>query len=179
MSKDYLAEGMRYKDLVGIVKPTVHIDEFVSKMGDDDDIAVMSFYVRDAQAAEDMVNWFEKGYDFVLDADRSPGELKPSRYLVYVELKRRSNLIRNLTEILEDLQTLTEHKPEDWKVYYNKAYIPFDADVLENLVSLSPKDYRARKEADLNEWRVQAGLQTKPVYEKDEFLKKLQQQAGF
>jgi len=31
--------------------------------------------------------WFEKGYDFVVDADRSPGEIKPNRYLVYVELR--------------------------------------------------------------------------------------------
>jgi hypothetical protein len=59
----------------GLLKPTVHVDEFSSKMGDDDDVVVVSFFVRYAQAAKDLMMWFEKGYVFVLDAVRSPGEI--------------------------------------------------------------------------------------------------------
>ena len=44
----------------GMLKPTVHVDEFASKMGDDDDVIVLSFFVRSEQAADDLVNWFEK-----------------------------------------------------------------------------------------------------------------------
>ena len=54
-----LYEGLGYKDLEGMMKPTIHIDEFSSKMGDDDEIVVASFFVRDQQAAKDLVNWFE------------------------------------------------------------------------------------------------------------------------
>ena len=54
MNKYQLSEGLNYKDMVGILKPTVHIDEFVSKMGEDADIAVVSFYVRDKAAAKDL-----------------------------------------------------------------------------------------------------------------------------
>ena len=61
-----LLEGLQYRDLDGIMKPTVHVDEFSSKMGDDEDIIVLSFFVRDLQAAKDLVNWFEKGYDLSL-----------------------------------------------------------------------------------------------------------------
>ncbi len=43
----HLLEGLQYKDLEGIMKSTVHIDEFASKMGDDDDI-VGNFRVIDA-----------------------------------------------------------------------------------------------------------------------------------
>ena len=60
-----LSESLGFKDLEGMMKPTVHVDEFSSKMGDDDDVIVISFFVRDAQAAKDLMNWFEKGYDFV------------------------------------------------------------------------------------------------------------------
>jgi hypothetical protein len=49
-----------------MMKPTIHVDEFAAKMGDDDDIIVLSFFVRDLSAAKDLVGWFEKGYDFVL-----------------------------------------------------------------------------------------------------------------
>ena len=31
-------ESLEYKDLEGMLKPTIHVDEFSSKMGDDDDI---------------------------------------------------------------------------------------------------------------------------------------------
>jgi len=58
--------------MVGMMKPTIHVDEFASKLGDDDDIIVVSFFVRSLQAAKDLVTWFEKGYEWVLDADRSP-----------------------------------------------------------------------------------------------------------
>ena len=64
MSKFNLTEGLGYKDLAGMMKSTMYIDDFSSKMGDDDEIVVASFYVRDRQAAIDIVNWFEKGYDF-------------------------------------------------------------------------------------------------------------------
>ena len=78
----HLHEGLQYRDLDGLMKPTVHVDEFSSKMGDDADIIVLSFFVRDKAAAKDLVSWFEKGYDFVLDADRSPGHWIVAKSLV-------------------------------------------------------------------------------------------------
>ena len=62
-----LREALEYKDMEGMIKPTIHVDEFAAKMGDDDDIIVISFFVRGEQAARDLVNWFEKGYDWVKD----------------------------------------------------------------------------------------------------------------
>jgi len=53
-----LLEGLQYKDLDGLMKPTVHVDEFSSKMGDDADIIVLSFFVRDKTAARDLMAWF-------------------------------------------------------------------------------------------------------------------------
>jgi hypothetical protein len=72
-----LFESLGFKDMEGLIKPTIHVDEFSSKMGDDDDIIVVSFFVRDPQAARDLMMWFEKGYDFVLDADKSPVKSSP------------------------------------------------------------------------------------------------------
>ena len=38
-----LCEALEYKDMQGMIKPTLHVDEFAAKMGDDDDIIVASF----------------------------------------------------------------------------------------------------------------------------------------
>ena len=177
-SNPWLCEGLEYKDLEGMMKPTVHVDEFASKMGDDDEIIVISFFVRSQQAARDLANWFEKGYDWVLDADISPGEIKPGRFLVYIEMRRRSLAGEKINEALEDLGTLTEYSVEDWIMHYDDKSSPFSIENFNRIVPLSPKDYRKKKETDLNEMRSAAGIDTKSVYERDKEIQQLQSAAG-
>jgi hypothetical protein len=174
-----LFESLEFKDMEGLLKPTIHVDEFSSKMGDDDDIIVVSFFVRDPQAAKDLMQWFEKGYDFVLDADRSPGEIKPNRYLVYVELRRRSTAGGNVETLLNDLNTLTEFDVNDWTMHYKNKEVPFSREEFDHLVPLTPRAYRERYEKDLNEMRAQAGLPTKRIYDQDDkLLQSIQSAAG-
>ena len=173
-----LLEGLQYRDLEGMMKPTVHVDEFSGKMGDDEDIIVLSFFVRDKQAAKDLVAWFEKGYDFVLDADRSPGEIKPSRYLVYVEIRRRSAAPQYVAELINDLETLTEHESEDWTMRYDGKTQTFSEETFAKTVPLTPEEYRRTHQADLNEWRIAAGLPTKKIYNTKDDVRLLQSQAG-
>jgi hypothetical protein len=173
-----LSEALEFKDMVGMLKPTIHVDEFASKMGDDDDIIVVSFFVRSDQAARDLVNWFEKGYDWVMDSDRSPGEIKPGRYLVYVEMRRRSTAGEKIAQALDDLSTLTEYKGDNWNMHYEDNDVPFDVETFNRLVPLSPKEYRARKEKDLNEMRVAAGVEPVAVFERERDIRQLQSAAG-
>lgn len=177
-SQHLVFESLGFKDMEGLMKPTVHVDEFSSKMGDDDDIIVISFFVRDELAAKDLMSWFEKGYDFILDADRSPGEIKPNRYLVYVEIRRRSTAGGQVELLLQDLNTLTEFNVDDWTMHYKDQEVPFTRDEFDKLVPLTPKEYRKRFDSDLNEWRARAGLPAKKIYETDRDLKALQNAAG-
>lgn len=160
------------------MKPTIHVDEFSSKMGDDADIIVLSFFVRDKEAARDLVAWFEKGYDFVLDADRSPGEIKPNRYLVYVEMRRRSSAPDNIELLLDDLGTLTEFDPGDWMVHYDGGTWPWNPDRFRDTVPLTPDAYGRRKEKDLNEWRDAAGIPVKKIYRDRRDIQELKDAAG-
>lgn len=178
--KQLVSESLDYKEMEGLLKPTVHIDEFSSKMGDDDDIIVVSFFVRDAQAARDLMNWFEKGYDFVVDADRSPGEIKPNRYLVYVEIRRRSTAGNHVEQLLNDLNTLTEFEDSSaWTMHYKGESVPFTVETFEQLVPLSPRAYRERYEQDLNEMRTAAGMPVVVRYDrKDPALQSIQSAAG-
>lgn len=173
-----LSEGLEYRDLVGIMKPTLHIDEFSSKMGDDEDVMVISFFVRDKQAAKDLVGWFEKGYDFILDADRSPGEIKPNRYLVYVEIRRRSAAPGHIQELLGDLETLTEFEPNDWMVHYDDRVMPWDEETFGETVPLTPDAYRKSRESDLNDMRDAAGIPPKKIHKTKPDMKELQAAAG-
>lgn len=173
-----LNEGFGYKDLVGMMKSTVHIDEFSSKMGEDDEIVVASFYVRDKQAGQDLVDWFEKGYDFILDADMSPGEVKPNRYLVYVEMKRRSTTGARLAELISDFSTLTEYEGDSWTMHYEGKNYPFTVEQFNSIVPDSPAKYRESKESKLNEMRIASGIQPKTIHKTDKAMRALQNAAG-
>ena len=173
-----LTEGLGYKDLEGILKPSIHVDEFSSKMGDDDDIIVLSFYVKNKAAAKDLTNWFEKGYDFVLDADQSPGEIKPNRFLVYVEMRRRNSAPNAVQTLLDDLSTLCEFDADEWEMVYKKRSYPWSEETFTKLVPTTPKDYRKETDSDLNEWRVAAGIKTKPLHDNDREMQKIKSAAG-
>jgi hypothetical protein len=179
-SNNPLFESLSFKDMEGLLKPTIHVDEFSSKMGDDDDIIVVSFFVRDAQAAKDLMSWFEKGYDFVLDADRSPGEIRPGRYLVYVEIRRRSTAGGHVEQLLNDLNTLTEFTDSsEWLMHYKDQEVPFSRDTFDSMVPLTPKAYRDRYERELNEVRIAAGMPVVTTYDKrDRDLQNIQSAAG-
>lgn len=173
-----LRESLNYKDLEGMMKPTIHVDEFAAKMGEDDDVCVVSFFVRDKAAARDLMNWFEKGYDFVMDADQSPGEIKTNRFLVYVEMRRRNSLPGQIEQMLDDLGTLTEYNSDDWELHYDGKTVPWSQDTFRQLVPLNPRDYRERKERELNEMRVAAGMPTKATYDSDPTIRSIQSAAG-
>ena len=163
-----LNEGLEYKAMVDMIKPTVYVDEFKSKVGEDDAYVVLSFYVHNIIVAEDLVKWFETGYTWVIDADRSPGEIEPNRYLVFVEIKRRTQLIDQIQEMLEDFSTLTDLELEDWTITYEREDYPFDPEILLKKLILSPQSYREAHEIDLNEMRMAAGVPHKNVYRNDD-----------
>ena len=77
--------GLRLGDLKDNVDHIFEIDSFKSKMGTDADIVTLSFSVKEKHAADDLMNFIEKGYPFVLDADATAGEQSDGSYKVFVE----------------------------------------------------------------------------------------------
>ena len=100
MKNIQLNEGLDYHDLEGQLEPVVSVDEYAANMGKDSDIVTIAFIIRSEQAGNDLVDWFEKGYDWVLDAQVSEGEISPGKYLVFVELNRRSSVPERIIELL-------------------------------------------------------------------------------
>ena len=116
----------------------------------------------------------------MLDADRSPGEIRPGRYLVYVELRRRSTAGNNVETLLNDLNTLTEFEDSSaWTMHYKNKSIPFSRDAFDATVPLTPRAYRERYEKDLNEVRIAAGMPVVTTYDPtDRALQTIQSAAG-
>lgn len=175
-----LNESLDYMDLEGQLHSRMTIDEYSAKMGKDKDVVTLTFKVNSKLAAEDLVTWFERGYDFVLDASVSDGEIEPGKYLVFVEMSRRNAVPDRIIRLLTELETLTGFKLEDWTIIIDKEeYVADEKIIRENLI-LNPNEYKMSKESEeeLNEFRTMAGLETKPIYERDSYIKELKAMAG-
>ena len=113
-----LNEGLRPEDLKELVHPMFEIDSFRSKMGEDKDVCVVSFKVIDRSPAKDLMEFIEKGYPFVLDADVSSGEDNLGEYSVFVEISRTPKLAEQIKEVTYGVKKLTGI--EDFKFRYYK-----------------------------------------------------------
>lgn len=174
-----LNEGLDYHDLEKQVAPLITVDEYAAKMGSDDDIITVAFTVKGNQASKDLVDWFERGYDFVLDAQVSDGEVTPGKYLVFVEMDRRTTAPQRIVDLLDDLTTLTAIPLKDWTITVNDEDYEADAQQLASVMILSPKQYRQEKETDINEMREIAGVKTVNAHgAKDSLLKDFISKAG-
>jgi hypothetical protein len=176
-----LTENLDYMDMKDQVGDTITVDEYAAKMGNDKDIVTVTFVTHSKLAAEDLVSWFERGYDWVIDASVSDGELEPGKWLVFVELERRSKVPKRIITLLSDLETLTDLKVDDWTVEIEGEDCMADEDSIRKRMVLNPNEYKMEKEVDeeLNEFRNLAGLEVKsPVYEEDEYIKSLKAIAG-
>jgi hypothetical protein len=140
MSK-LLTEGLKAKDLEGLVQNTFLIDTYKSKMGEDRNVAVLSFRVKDRLPALDLMEFIERGYGFVLDADISSGEESDGKYSVFVEIERNRRLPENIKEIIEGISRLTGEN--NWRFRYHKDWQgkDFSLESITEAVPSSPESY--------------------------------------
>ena len=134
MSK--LFEGSKAGDLDFLITPKIHFDEFNSKMGKPDVIITASFKVKQREPAMDLVSFLESGYDWILDADISTGEVRDNEYLVFLEIQRKPDIVKKLNSLIEDLRHLTNIDPKQ------KDYQDFTKENFNLTVPLTSEKYK-------------------------------------
>ena len=139
-----LFEGLRSKDLKDQVDHIFTIDQYRSKMGEDRDIVVVGFRVVDKYPAIDLMEFIEKGYTFILDADMSTGEERDGKYQVFVEFERTKRFSNQLKDILEGVSQLCDCY--DWKFRYHKTIesLPFSVEAINENVPMTPQEYESK-----------------------------------
>jgi hypothetical protein len=164
-------EGLRRGDLKDAVDPIFTIDQFKSKMGEDKDIIVLRFRVNDKNPAIDVMEFLEKGYPYVLDADISSGEEKDGKYSVFVELERTASAATQMREILGGMSQLCD--TYDWKFRFHKDYHSkdFSIEAITEEVPLTPDEYEAKltemDTMEANEFFDQGALESVAVDNED------------
>jgi hypothetical protein len=141
MSNQQLNEGLRPLDLKEMVYSTFEVDTYRSKMGEDRDVCVISFQVKDRAPAKDLMEFIEKGYHFVLDSDVSSGENENGEYSVFVELSRSPRLAEQIKELTYGVRKLTGI--DDFKFKYHKENTVREVteETLKSVIPPTPSDY--------------------------------------
>jgi hypothetical protein len=181
MHQPNINEGLEQHDLKRLVHNELHIDEFKSKMGRDEDVVVISFKITGREPAEDLVNFVEKGYDWIIDADVSSGEMDDGDYIVFVECDRTQDIPELVVNMMEDLMNLTDQKLSDWRLMFRSSTEEFEvtADNIRNNVPLTAQDYLRRfGNKGLDEMRTAAGVAVTTKAPKNDFTQNLRSLAG-
>lgn len=146
--------SLQQGDLKNLVDDVFEVDSFKSKMGDDKNIVTLSFSIKDKQPAEDLSNFLEKGYGFILDADVTAGEQSDGTYKVFVELQRERGVHKNIEEILDGVKNLTNI--DKFRFRYYKDFRSKDATLeqLKNNIPDNPDNYGiVATEANMNNFK--------------------------
>lgn len=148
--KEVLEEGLRANDLEDLIYPKFEVDSFRSKMGEDKDVCVLTFQAKDRSPAKDMMEFIEKGYPYVLDADVSAGENADGEYSIFVEIERNSKLAEQIMELAYGVTKLTGIDDWKFKYYKNKDFVELTTENLKSKVPSSSKIY----EQSMNKFRT-------------------------
>lgn len=139
--KRNLSEGLRFGDLENHISETFTVDRYKSKMGEDKDIVVLGFKVKEKYPALDLVEFIEKSFNFILDADISAGEEYDGQYQVFVEIERTPKLTEQLKTMLGGLQHLTKNKQWFFKYQHEADNLEFNEDTIKNSIPMTQEDY--------------------------------------
>lgn len=133
--------GLRNGDLRDLVYDIFEVDSYKSKMGEDKDIITLSFSVKDKAPAEDLMDFLEKGYEYVLDADVTPGEQVDGTYKVFVEIERNRESINQIMEIADGVRKLAKLGNLKFRYYKNFRSEDLSEESLSNVVPTDPDAY--------------------------------------
>ena len=141
MQNQQLNEGLRPLDLKEMVHNTFEVDSYRSKMGEDRDVCVVSFHVKDRAPANDLMEFIEKGYHFVLDSDVSSGENKDGEYFVFIELERSPKLAEQIEDICYGVKKLTGLSDFKFKYHKKSGEHEVTKESLKSVIPPTAKDY--------------------------------------
>ena len=146
--------GLRDGDLHDMLVDIFEIDSFASKMGEDKDIVTVSFSLKEKAPADDLMNFLEKGYGFILDADVTPGEQHDGTYKVFVELERNRDVHNNILEMIDGVKKLSNLEELKFRYYKNFRSRVADEANLAEMVPVNPDDYGIKvNESNLDNYK--------------------------
>ena len=130
--------------LRNLVDRIIEIDSFKSKMGSDDSIITLAFKVATEESAKDLAGFIERGYNFVLDADKTAGEQADGLYRVFIEMERNKHAAEQIMELVDGVSKLAQIDDMKYRYYKNFRSYPISQESLEERLPVTSDEYNLK-----------------------------------
>ena len=111
--------GLRYEDMKGMLIPLIGVDKFQPKTGTEAEVIVVSFHIKEEQAAQDLERFLEMSAVETLDTEASPNPDEDGHYLVFAEFKRDKDFWGSFKLLIRDIENVGGD--EQWAIDPYKA----------------------------------------------------------
>lgn len=144
-----IMEDLRMGDLQYLVSNEISIDQYTSKI-DDDNITV-AFYVNEMDAAEELKDFIEKYYFMeIRDIEISDSMTENNQYILFVEFERNEVFVDTIIDMVDSLQKITNQK--DWYfISFDKKKGKLTSDNLKKSIRLSKLRETNNSQQELND----------------------------
>lgn len=149
-----LAENLRIDDLKYCVSNFISVDEYVSKI--DDDNITIAFFCNDRDVAEELKDFIEKAFfTEIKDIEIANTITEDNKYILFVEFERKISFPKILLNVLQDISFLTNEKKWSFTTLNHHKQLPCNEENLRNYVRLTklkdaPKEVKENKELVLS-----------------------------
>lgn len=146
--------SLKNGDLAGTILPDVSIDEFEPKAGNDADVIVVAFHLKDKEPADDLNTFIQRGFIDTLDVEVSPNTDEEGRYLVFVEMSRDDTFPNKFQALLKDVKNVAGDMEWEVKTYLadERVFAPNDPELF-NFLIIDPKLYVPKDEFKMKEMK--------------------------
>lgn len=138
--------GLKSEDLKDTVLSKVSIDEFEPKTGDSKDVLVLGFHVVEQNVGDDLYSFINSSVYEIRDVEVSPNPNKSGYYMVFIEMDRNKNVLKNIRNIISDVENVSGKLSWKGKTHLNDKYIPVFEDEIENFIITEPSEYMTKEE---------------------------------
>ena len=129
-------EDVKMNDLEHLVSNYISVDQYTSKV-DEDNITV-AFFVNERDAMEELKDVIEKMYFIELrDIEMSESLTSDNKYLLFVELERNVSFPKILMDMIDTVNFVTNNKKWKFITFGNKEYIDLTTENIKKYVRLT------------------------------------------
>ena len=127
--------------LSGLVLDKILVGVFKPKFGDEKDLAVFSFFVKQRDAANKLTSYIvQKNFD-LLDIEVSPDPKEDGKYILFIEMNRNKDMFVTMDKLLLHIDYLVSIKQWYFKASADKEYMDWNRDSFVKVVPQTPDEY--------------------------------------
>ena len=133
--------GLQAGDLKNMMYDIFEVDSYASKMGDDKNIVTLSFSVMEKAAADDLMNFLEKGYILeIVDGVKELSNIDDFKFRYYKGFKSKSVTEEELTATIPNDPAnyglrVDETNLDNYKNFFSNSFVE-SVNLLENKLTI-------------------------------------------